>query len=178
MGKPLPIAHEPGTPAPQPTKAKASTKQPAAEAAAGYFDRVTGKVRPYASDHKEVQAGFAKWAGGLMRSCATSKVRELRIGDIVSYVVPVEQTDMVHYGKVLIADPQSATLEIQEFLPSENDHWVPVGIKHVVNYSNVVQKSNRFPDLQDGDFNDEADDAEASLQRSFAAYFVAPVTGN
>jgi hypothetical protein len=177
MGKPLPIAHEPGTPAPQPAKAKASTKQSAAEPAAGYFDRVTGKVRPYSSDYKEVRSLAANWMGGLMCSCATSKVRELRTGDIVSYVVPVENTDMLHYGKVLIADPQAAIVEIMEHLPDSSDRWTPAGIKHTVQYANIVERHSRFPTLNDGDFEDEGDESEyseARVRASFKDYFCGP----
>jgi hypothetical protein len=130
MGKPVPVSHEPGTPAPELQRATAAQKPQAkaAEQATGYFDRATGRVLPFTDEMRETRKVTAKGAGNFMRACASSTVRDLRSKDIVSYVVPHEESDKIHVGRIVDADPHSATVEIQEHQPSaDREGWTPVG---------------------------------------------------
>ncbi len=165
MGQPIPTAHKPGTPAPQPVRATAA-KQPqkTGDQPVGYFDRATGKVRPYAPDHDEVQKATANWAGGLMRAGGSRvQVAALRPKQIVSYSVPhSDDPDEVHFGKVVEANMYTSSVQIQEYAPSDDGAWTPQGTHHFVAFRDVKQTHTKFPD---------DDEAEASLQKSFAACF-------
>jgi hypothetical protein len=168
-GKPEPVAHEPGTPAPQPSKATAAQKpnKPGVQPE-GIYNRATGKVTPVTDEMKDTRKVTAKWAGHLMRSCAKSKVRDLKAKDIVSFVVPHMQDDTIHVGRVTDVDRDGARLEVQEHVQSEDGEWVPVNTKHTLDWSDVQQKHTKFPDLEAGD---DAENEEEQVRANFREYF-------
>jgi hypothetical protein len=142
----------------------------------GYFNPQTLKVTAFASDHNQVRGSAATWMSGLMRSCAAAKVRELRSRDIVSYHVSHEAPDRLHIGRVVNADKDNATVEIQEHLVSDKGEYVPVNTRHTVSWTDVQNKFKAFPDVQPADDEDDEDPEKttAAVRDSFKAYFFSP----
>jgi hypothetical protein len=135
-----------------------------------YFDHVHLKVKAYREDHEHEQtsASFSKWAGGLMRSCATSKVKDLKPRDVVSFKVPHEQTDVEHVGTIVDTDPHAATVTIQEHVPSDDGTgWTRTGTTHVVRYSDVTDRHTNFLESEDSDDTDETEQVKAAFHDYF-----------
>jgi sporulation protein YlmC with PRC-barrel domain len=151
------------------TAAKAA-KQPDKPAS---FNAFTQRATAAASDSKDVQSGFSQWAGSLMRSCATAKVRDLKSRDIVSYSLPHETKDGVYVGRVTDVDKDNARVEIQQHVLSPEGEWVPVPTRHTVDWSNVQRTFTDWPELRDDSDESEEYD-EARVRASFQAYFTAP----
>jgi hypothetical protein len=154
------------------TAAKAA-KQPDKPAS---FNAFTQKATAAASDSGQVKASTAAWAGGLMRSCASAKVRDLRNKDIVSYHVSHESPDRLHIGRVVDADKGSATVEIQEHVVSDKGEYVPVNTRHTVSWTDVQNKFNEWPEQRTDEDDEDAEGVydEAKARASFRAYFTSP----
>jgi hypothetical protein len=166
MGKAVPIAHKPGTPPPAPKKTSAAQKetQPMPE---HIYVQATGKRILVTDEMKATRSVAAAWVGGLMNGSAQAAVHEMKPKTIVSYTVPHDEPQMVRFGKIIDADPDTARLQVQEWQPSESGDWQAVPSHHVLSFRDVEQTHSRFPDLE----ADRDDDDEAKVQAAFHEFF-------
>jgi sporulation protein YlmC with PRC-barrel domain len=158
----------------EPERVTAAQQPTQPDKAAGYFDSATLKVIAFADDSKEVQAGFGRWAGSLMRSCATATVRDLRNKDIVSYSLPHESKDGVYVGRVTDVDKDNARVEIQQHVLSPEGEWVPVPTRHTVDWASVQRKFSEFPEPRGDEPDEDGEYDEAKVRASFRDYFTGP----
>lgn len=131
------------------------------------YVQATGKRILVTDEMKATRSVAAAWVGGLMNGSAQAAVHEMKPKTIVSYTVPHDEPQMVRFGKIIDADPDTARLQVQEWQPSESGDWQAVPSHHVLSFRDVEQTHSRFPDLE----ADRDDDDEAKVQAAFHEFF-------